>query len=443
MKLVYHKGTILVYGNYAIPNTKWDERTGCYRAPAIFYRDIIEYLKASGISYEDNVLDLISSPHFTSNIKLRPYQKEAVERWLLQRKGIIVLPTGSGKTIVAIKIIEKINASTFIVVPTLNLISQWKEKLEKAFGIEIGEYTGHKKDLKSITVSTYSSAYINAENLGNKFMLLIFDEVHHLPAEGYKQIAEMFASPYRLGLTATYEREDGLHEELNRLIGGKVYERKVEHLAGKYLADYEMVRISIDLTEEERKEYEKYYDIFRKYIVSKGIEMRSPKDFEKIVMLSGRDKRAREAILARNMAEKIAYNSINKIEKIRELLSRDNRTIIFTRYNDMVYEISKKFLIPCITYRTPDEERREILQKFKDGIYPAIVSSQVLDEGIDVPEANVGIIVSGTGSSREFIQRLGRLLRPREGKKAVLYELITKGTKEVRTSYRRKSNVAP
>ena len=443
MKLVYHKGTILAYGNYAIPNTKWDERAGCYRSPAIFYRDIIEYLKSSSIPYKDNVLDLISSPHFTSNIKLRPYQKEAVKRWLLQRKGIIVLPTGSGKTIVAIKIIEEINASTFIVVPTLNLVSQWKEKLEKAFGIEIGEYTGQKKDLKSITVSTYNSAYINAENLGNKFMLLIFDEVHHLPAEGYKQIAEMFASPYRLGLTATYEREDGLHEELKRLIGGKVYERKVEHLAGKYLADYEMIRISVDLTEEERKEYEKYYNIFRDYIISKGIEMRSPKDFEKIVVLSGRDKRAREAILARNKAEKIAYNSLNKIEKIRELLSRDNRTIIFTRYNDMVYEISKKFLIPCITYRTPDEERREILQKFKDGIYPAIVSSQVLDEGIDVPEANVGIIVSGTGSSREFIQRLGRLLRPREGKKAVLYELITKGTKEVRTSYRRKSNVAP
>ena len=443
MKLVYHKGTILAYGNYAIPNTKWDERAGCYRSPAIFYRDIIEYLKSSSIPYKDNVLDLISSPHFTSNIKLRPYQKEAVKRWLLQRKGIIVLPTGSGKTIVAIKIIEEINASTFIVVPTLNLVSQWKEKLEKAFGIEIGEYTGQKKDLKSITVSTYNSAYINAENLGNKFMLLIFDEVHHLPAEGYKQIAEMFASPYRLGLTATYEREDGLHEELKRLIGGKVYERKVEHLAGKYLADYEMIRISVDLTEEERKEYEKYYNIFRDYIISKGIEMRSPKDFEKIVVLSGRDKRAREAILARNKAEKIAYNSLNKIEKIRELLSRDNRTIIFTRYNDMVYEISKKFLIPYITYRTPDEERREILQKFKDGIYPAIVSSQVLDEGIDVPEANVGIIVSGTGSSREFIQRLGRLLRPREGKKAVLYELITKGTKEVRTSYRRKSNVAP
>lgn len=438
MKLLYHKGTILIYGRYSVPNAKWDSRTKCYRAPALFYRDIIDYLKESNIPYEDNVLDLISCPNLKSNVKLRDYQKEAMQRWLKQKRGVIVLPTGSGKTILAIKIIEEINAATFIVVPTLNLVSQWKENLERAFNIKIGEFTGQKKEFEAITVSTYDSAYINAENLGNKFKLLIFDEVHHLPAEGYRQIAEMFASPYRLGLTATYEREDGMHEELDRLIGGKIYEKKVEQLAGKYLANYEIVKIKVELTDEEREEYEKHYKIFRDYIVSNGIEMRSPKDFEKIVMLSGRDKRAREALLARNRAEKIAYNSKNKLEKIKELLSKENRTIIFTRYNDMVYEISRKFLIPCITYRTDEEERRKILQKFKEGKYPAIVSSQVLDEGIDVPEANVGIIVSGTGSSREFIQRLGRLLRPREGKRAILYELVTKGTKEVRTSYRRR-----
>ncbi|HEC88685.1 MAG TPA: DEAD/DEAH box helicase [Thermoplasmata archaeon] len=438
MKLSYNKGTILVYGNYSIPNTRWDSRSGCYRAQALYYRDIVKYLEESGIFYEDNVLDLISCPHLKSNVKLRDYQKEAMQRWLKQRRGVIVLPTGSGKTILAIKIIEEINASTFIVVPTLNLVSQWKENLERAFNIKVGEFTGQKKELKAITVSTYDSAYINAENLGNKFKLLIFDEVHHLPAEGYRQIAEMFASPYRLGLTATYEREDGLHEELGRIVGGKIYERKVKHLTGKYLANFDILKIKVELTEEERKEYEKYYKIFRDYIISKGIGMRSFKDFEKIVMLSGRDKKAREAILARNKAEKIAYNSRNKLQKIKDLLSKENRTIIFTRYNDMVYEISRKFLIPCITYRTDEEERKKILQKFKEGRYAVIVSSQVLDEGIDVPEANVGIIVSGTGSSREFIQRLGRLLRPGKGKRAVLYELVTKGTKEVRTSYRRR-----
>ncbi len=437
MKITYHKGTILLKGDYNVPNTKWDARSGCYRSQALNYRDIIEYLEKSGISYEDSVLDLIPCPDLSCKATLRGYQKKALEQWLLQRKGVVVMPTGSGKTILGLKIIEHVNSPVFIVVPTLDLVRQWKEELQ-TFDIEIGEYTGEKKDLQAITVSTYDSAYLNAENLGNRFKLLIFDEVHHLPGEGYRQIAEMFASPFRLGLTATYEREDGLHEEIPRLIGGKVYEIQTDDLTGEYLANYETKKILVELTKGEQKEYEQYHKTFRNYIVSRHITMRTPNDFKKIIMRSGYDSQARDALLARNKAEKIAYNSKGKIDKIQELLSKNDRIIIFTRYNDMVYEISKRFFIPCITYRTDSHEREEVFNKFKNGEYSVLVSSQVLDEGIDVPEANVGIIVSGTGSSREYIQRLGRLLRPRENKKAVLYELVTKGTKETRTSYRRK-----
>jgi superfamily II DNA or RNA helicase len=143
-------------------------------------------------------------------------------------------------------------------------------------------------------------------------------------------------------------------------------------------------------------------------------------------------------MVAWNKAERIAFNSVNKLAMMQTLLSKENRTIIFTRYNDMVYRIAQRFFIPPITYKTDAGEREKVFAKFKEGVYPAVVSSQVLDEGVDVPEANVGIIVSGTGSSREYIQRLGRLLRPREDKTAVLYELVTKGTKETSTSSRRK-----
>ena len=437
MEITYHKGTILIKGEYSVPNTKWDARSGCYRSQALYYRDIMEYLEKSGVSYEESVLDLIPCPDLSCNVTLRGYQEKALEQWLLQKKGVVVMPTGSGKTVLALKIIEQINSPAFIVVPTLDLVRQWKEELQ-VFDIEIGEYTGEKKDLQAITVSTYDSAYINAENLGNRFKLLIFDEVHHLPSEGYRQIAEMFAAPFRLGLTATYEREDSRHEEIPRLIGGKVYEIQTDDLAGEYLSSYETKKITVELTDEEQKEYEQYHKIFRNYIVSRHITMRGPNDFKKIVMRSGRDSEARDALLARNKAEKIAYNSKAKIDKIQGLLSKDDRIIIFTRYNDMVYEISKRFFIPCITYKTDSHEREEVFNKFKEGEYSVLVSSHVLDEGIDVPEANVGIIVSGTGSSREYIQRLGRLLRPRLNKKAVLYELVTKETKETRTSYRRK-----
>ncbi|MHA1426913.1 MAG: DEAD/DEAH box helicase family protein [Candidatus Helarchaeota archaeon] len=437
MKLRYHRGTIIGEGEYSVPQMRWDTRKGCYRAPALYYREIIEYLRESKISFEDGVLDLVPCPVFAAGVELRGYQKEALERWMIQKRGVVVMPTGSGKTHLALKVIEEINSATLIVVPTLDLIQQWREKLH-IFKIKIGEYSGVKKELEPITVTTYDSARIHAEYLGNKFKVLIFDEVHHLAAEGYRQIAELFAAPFRLGLTATYERADGLHKELPRLIGGKVYEIASEKLVGRYLAPYETIRVSVDLTEPETEEYETCQRIFRDYLVSRKIRMRTLADFKKLIMRSGSDRGARKALLARNKAERIAYNSRNKLEKIRTLLSKENRTIIFTRFNDMVYEISKMFLIPCITYRTDPQERREILRKFKEGKYSALVSSQVLDEGIDVPEADVGIIVSGTGSKRAHLQRLGRLLRPRQGKTAVLYELVTKGTKEVRTSYRRK-----
>ncbi|MHA1688943.1 MAG: DEAD/DEAH box helicase [Promethearchaeota archaeon] len=439
IKLSYLKGTLLIDGDYNIPHVVYDERINKYRAEAFYYGDIIRYLKNSDLSHEDNVLNLIPCPNFTAKIRLRKYQKEAFKRWMQTKKGVIVMPTGSGKTIIAMKIIEKLNTSTFIVVPTLDLTYQWKEQLEKEFSMKIGEFSSRQKELLPITVSTYQSAYIHAENLGNKFKLLIFDEVHHLPSESFRHIAEMFASPFRLGLTATYERADGLHGVLPKLVGGKIYEIEPASLAGTFLADHEIKKIMVSFTEQEQQEYKAARGIFTNYLLSHHIKMQSPSDFNKLVMRAGRDLEARKALLAKNKADKIAFNSENKLKMLSSLLKKSNKTIIFTRYNSMVYKISRQFFIPCITHETNKEERIKILNKFKEGTYSAIVSSQVLDEGINVPEANIGIIFSGTGSSREYVQRLGRLLRPAEHKKAILYEMITKDSIEIRTSYRRRS----
>lgn len=436
LQLLYHRGTILAKGGYSVPHAVWDERIEAYRIQAMYYQEVCEYLERSKISFEDRVLDLIPCPQLTAAIELRDYQKEAMANWVKVKRGVIVLPTGSGKTILALKLIETMNTSTFIVVPTLALVQQWIEALQ-IFRVPLGEYSGIKKDLQSITVSTYDSAYIGAEYLGNKFKFLIFDEVHHLPAEGYRQIAEMFASPYRLGLTATYKRADGLHADFPKLVGGLLYTLESTDLAGTYLAPYEIVRIPIQLTETEALAYTQHSSVFKAYLASRNIKLRHPQDFRKIVIRSGSDPAARAALLAHQELERIAFNSQNKLEKIQELLDPYNRTLIFTRYNDLAYAIARRFFIPCITHQTSSEERRDILRKFKRGTYSALVSSQVLDEGIDVPDANVGILVSGTGSSRQFVQRLGRLLRPQPGKTATLYELVTQRTKEVRTASRR------
>ena len=313
-------------------------------------------------------------------------------------------------------------------------------RLKKEFKTEVGLLGGGEWDIKALTISTYDSAYIHANKLGNRFGLIIFDEVHHLPAAGYRNIAEMFASPYRMGLTATFEREDGLHAELNRLVGGKVFEKRVKDLTGVHLSPFRLEKIAAELTEKEKAEYAKNQKVFSDYLGRINLTIRSPADFQKLVMRSGRDPNARRALLARNRARDIAYNSISKIGKLSEILKKHNESkiFIFTEHNKLVHQISRQFLIPSITYRTTSKERSETLDRFRSGLYRAVVTSKVLDEGIDVPDADVGIILSGTGSERAFIQRLGRILRKIEGKEAVLYEIVSAETSEVNTARRRK-----
>src|SRR3972149_4804914 len=191
MELTFNRGTIAVRGDVRIPNSTWDERSRALRAMALHYRDIIDYLNNSGIGFTDSVLDLIPCPELQSSIVLRDYQKQSLDAWILNgKRGVIVLPTGSGKTVIGINAISLLNTPTIVIVPTLDLLDQWRTKLKEEFRIEVGILGGGEHDIKALTVSTYDSAYIHAEKLGNKFGLIIFDEVHHLPAESFKLIAE-------------------------------------------------------------------------------------------------------------------------------------------------------------------------------------------------------------------------------------------------------------
>lgn len=444
MNLTFDRGTILVGGNFRVPNSTWDERSKSFRAMALHYKDIIDFLETSGVDFDDDVQSLVPCPELQSGIALRDYQKQALDAWVANdKRGVIVLPTGSGKTVVGIKAISLQNTPTLVIAPTLDLVDQWRSRLKEEFRVDVGIIGGGEREIEALTVSTYDSAYIHADRLGNKFGLIIFDEVHHLPAEGYRSIAEMFASPYRMGLTATFEREDGLHTELKRLVGGKVFERRVKDLTGYYLSPFKLERIVVELAASEKKEYEKSQKAFSDYLINSHLTIRSPADFQKIVMRSGRDPEARRALLARNKAREIAFNSVSKMDKLSEILERhkDGRVFIFTEHNKLVHRISSQFLIPSITYRTAGDERSETLNKFRSGVYKAVVTSKVLDEGIDVPDADVGIVLSGTGSEREFIQRLGRILRKKEGKEAVLYEIVSAKTSETGTAWRRKRSM--
>jgi superfamily II DNA or RNA helicase len=460
----------------------------------LYYSDIIEYLKNSSIEFNDYVFsDAIPSyeynyrsngthppqsqnagseknmdiPLSSSSLSLRDYQQKALDNWVnAAMRGSIVLPTGSGKTIVGIKAIERANTSTLVIVPTIDLMDQWTNNLESYFNIfKIGNLGGGSDDIQSITVSTYDSAYLRAPILGNKFLLIIFDEVHHLAATGYRTIAEQMAAPFRLGLTATIEREDDLHMDLPRLVGEVIFQASPDLLAKKkHLASYEIERRKVNLLPEEFEKYQQNMHIYQEGMNKLAARIGYGNlSLEKLIMMSGRNPLARECLLARNSATNIALNSKAKMEELKEILAenKDTKTIIFTQHNSLVYQISDKFLIPFITYKTSKEERQDVLKGFKEGRYMAIVTSKVLDEGIDVPDAELGIIVSGTGSAREFIQRLGRLLRPKllstssvnvnlssgsdlriSDKKARLIEIVSSETREETiTSAKRKKAI--
>lgn len=441
ISLRYDRGYLVAKGG-PIPYGKYDSKTDMYKAPAFRYGEIVEHLTRSEIDYRDEVFEGLKCPELASNIELRDYQEDALEAWReAGLNGSIVLPTGAGKTIIAIKAIEELREAALVVVPTLVLADQWRQRLEGEFGLKIGAVGGGSRQVRAITVATYDSASLRADRMGNLFRLIIFDEVHHLPAESYRQIGLKYIAPHRMGLTATLSKDEASRVSLMELIGDVVYEMGVDDLAGVHLADYTVQTVSVPLYPDEQDEYDKGFAIYRGFLRSRGIRIRSARDYQRFVMRTGRDPEARRALLARNRAMDMALNSSAKVDYLSRLLQSnpEEKTLIFTRHNKLVYRISRAMLIPAITHRTPKEERSEILRNFRKGVYRRIVTSEVLDEGVDVPDASMAVIISGTGSSRQFVQRLGRVLRKRGRKQARLVELVSQGTAETRISRRRKS----
>jgi len=435
-----------------------DPRSGTYRTPAFRYAELRDALSAAGVTCDDQVFDL-PDLDLDSAYELRGYQRDALDAWRENgNRGVLELPTGSGKTVIGLAAIEALRTPTLVVVPTIDLLGQWRDELETEFGEEragdrngdgngavrgvdeIGQLGGGVQQVGEITVSTYDSAYLRADDLGDRFGLVVFDEVHHLGGEGYREIARLLAAPARLGLTATFERPDDAHEVVASLCGPLVGQVSVDDLAGTHLADYDVKRIEVELSDEERDAYEEHQGTFVSYLTSSNLDMRSGADYQKLVMRSGNDPRAREALLAKQRAREVMMNADAKIDELASILDRhrDGRVLIFTAHNDLVYRLSERFLIPAITHQTGAAERRDVLDKFRSGAYSRVVASNVLDEGIDVPDANVAVVLSGSGSKREFTQRLGRVLRPGEGKRALLYEIITTETAEERVADRRR-----
>jgi superfamily II DNA or RNA helicase len=420
---------------------QWDDRIRCWRATASSYRRIVTDLTRSKIAFEDQARRYHEFDfRATLQLEPRPYQQEAINRWREGgRRGVVVLPTGAGKTHVAQMAIEMTGRSTVVVVPTIDLMNQWYDILLSCFQAEVGLIGGGYFEVGAITVTTYSSAFRFMERLGDQFGLIIFDECHHLPGSVFRYAAEMAIAPFRLGLTATPEREDGADAMLEELIGPLVYRLEAQDLAGEYLSDYSVERIQVRLTQDERAEYERLRAIFRGFLDEQGISLASLQGWQMFIRASARSENGRRAMKAYRESKRIALGTEAKLRVLARLLERHRRdlVLIFTAENEMVYRISEQFLIPSITHETPIKERREWLEAFNRGEVLALATSKVLNEGVNIPAASVAVVLSGSGSSREHIQRLGRILRKQPDKEAILYEVVTAETTEERISERR------
>jgi superfamily II DNA or RNA helicase len=451
IRLTFDAGTILVAGAaaewlIALPGVRFDPRTNSHRAEARHYRAIVEHLRANQTPYEDEARSYKPTPwSLRMEREPFPHQTEAVETWWREKgRGVVVLPTGTGKTFMAIMAIAKAARPALVVTPTIDLLNQWYGELSLAFDVPIGLMGGGHHDLQPITVTTYDSAYIYVEKWGNRFGLLVFDECHHLPGPTTQIAAIASIAPFRLGLTATPERADGLDSSYPDLIGPIVYRREIRQLAGDFLAEYTTQRLYVDLAPEELQRYEWCRETYRRFLFDRGISLSGPSGLQRFVAESCRSTEGRQAFLAFREQRRLAQAAPAKLDLLARLLTkhRGERTLVFTADNATVYRIARQFLVPAITHQTKAKERRAILARFHAGEYTVLVTSQVLNEGVDVPAARVGIVLSGTGSIREHVQRLGRLLRKYEGKQALLYEVVARGTGEEFTSERRRQHHA-
>jgi len=450
LQLAFEAGTLTLRGwssAASLPEAfVWDDRAALYRAPALAYAEIVTQLTRSGISYEDQARGYTEfAPTLHVQREPRPFQLEALSAWRGARhRGVVVLPTGAGKSHVAVLAIADRKRSTLVVAPTLDLVRQWASLLSATFGCEVGLIGGGEFSVLPLTVSTYDSAYLHMDRIGHRFGLLVFDEAHHLPSESYALAARASLAPFRLGLTATPTRADGKDALLDELIGVVVYQRTITELSGQYLAEYRTERLSVELSAEERQAYQEARDTYLGFVRSQGLRLGSPQGFRDFIMRGSRSEAGRRAVEAYRLQRSLALSAAGKMRVLEHLLDlhRQERSLVFTEDNRTAYEISRRFLIPVITHQTKLRERVSILEGLAQGRYTAVVTSKVLNEGVDVPTASVAIVLSGSGSVMEHVQRLGRILRQQEGKQAVLYELVSAQTVETYTSERRREHVA-
>jgi superfamily II DNA or RNA helicase len=410
------------------------------------YGELTRRLKEASIAFDDGVPPpgmAEARPAPWKAVELRPYQVAALTAWnAAGRRGVIVLPTGSGKTRLALSAMGASRLRTLCLVPTRALLEQWVRAASSFYDGVLGCLGDGERRLGPITVATFESAYRHMPHIGNRFELLVVDEAHHFGGGPRDEALEMATASARLGLTATPPQLRHASERLSELIGPPVFEVSVADLAGSYLAPFDLMRLYVELTPDERRSHGTWLAIYQKPL-SEFRRKNPGGSWESFLRWAGGSEEGRRAIAAWSRARRLLAYPEGKRELLASLLAqhRSDRVMVFVGDNDTAYRVARELLVMPITCDIGRKERACALERFREGKLRVLVSAGVLNEGIDVPHAEVGIVVAGRLGAREHVQRVGRILRPAEGKTALVYELVVRGTAEVSRSLRRGENL--
>ena len=344
-------------------------------------------------------------------LNIREYQKNSAKALIGDKGpgtgfGTIVLPCGAGKTIVGMTIMDMLKTSTLIITTNISAVHQWIDELLDKTNLtadQIAEYSGENKEIKQVTVATYQVLTWRPDKEGpyphfsifheRPWGLIIYDEVHMLPAPVFRVVAELQAVR-RVGLTATLVREDGCEGYVFSLVGPKRYDVPWKELErDHWIASAECIEVRVDLPVSQEIDY---------------------------------------AVATAREKHKIASMNPDKIPIVKEIIEKcpNDKILVIGQYLDQLDEITKMLGCPIITGKTPNTERDKIYADFRQGKIRVLVVSKVANFAIDLPDASLAIQVSGTfGSRQEEAQRLGRILRPKE-QKSRFFTLITRNTVE-------------
>jgi superfamily II DNA or RNA helicase len=352
-------------------------------------------------------------------------------------------PDWEWKTRLAIAAMARMRSSALCLVPTRALLAQWQQQIARVYAGPVGCYGDGAQDLAAVTVATFESAYRHMDRLGNRFDLVVVDEAHHFGCGLRDEALEMSIADARLGLTATPPRDEAVARRLTDLIGPTAYELTIGDLAGSFLAHFDSVTLHLELTAGERQAYESCMTTFRG-VHAQFRRVAPHATWDDFARAAAQTAEGRRALTAIRRARRLVAFTEAKREMLRALVQRhrDARVLIFTADNDSAYAVARERLVMPITCDIGRKEREEALTRFREGALRALVSARVLNECIDGPDADVAIVMGGALGQREHVQRVGRLLRPREGKRAVVYELVARDTIEVRLARRRRAGLA-